>query len=273
MNIIKISLIFIVIFILCSSPITASADECSEVANSLNIPIAELNADGLIDIARHYELGKCVKQDWEKSAQYYQRAALGKVAKATLRLTALFAFDNRDPAAALYWAAQNPAILPKECLPAANPIKNTDGFIEELRTWPTNKLTACTYQAGLASRVMERFQQWPNGIFLQLGGGGVRYEAEVTMRVNAKNGSIEWLDSEVGRPMVSQLIKGSNEPNLSDMPSKETHLYSFWSTGISVLKEFGRPPSDEPAWSRELVISVERTARASGIPIQIGISR
>lgn len=227
-----------------------------------------------MEAADRYEFGKCVKQDWEKSAQYYQRAALGRVAKAALRLTALYAVGNRDPAAALYWAARNPAILSRGCLPAANPIENTNGFIEELRTWPTNKLTGCTYHAGLVSRVMERFNQWPNGILYQfIGDGGVIYDAEITMRINAQNGSIEWFDSDQKKEAVSQLVKDSSEPDVSNMPSREAPLFSFWSTGVAVLKEFGRPPADESAWSRELIITVQRSARASGIPIQIGISR
>lgn len=272
MNIMKI--VFAFTFSLCLAPAAVGAEDCSKVFDLLNTRIEELKADGLMEAAERYELGKCVKLDWEKSAQYYQRAALGKVPKAALRLTALFAVENRDPAAALYWAARNPAILSRECLTAANPIENTNGFVEELKTWPKNKLTGCTYQAGLASRVMENFNQWPSGILYQfIENGGVIYDAEINMRINSINGSIEWFDNDQKKEVVSQLVKDSNEPDFSNMPSREAPLFSFWSTGIAVLKEFGRPPPDESAWSRELIITVHRSARASRIPIQIGISR
>ena len=272
MNIMKI--VFASSFFLCLTPAAVGAEDCSKVSGLLNSRIEELKVEGLMEAAERYEFGKCVKPDWEKSAQYYQRAALGKVPKAALRLTALFAVENRDPAAALYWAARNPAILSKECLTAENPIKNANGFIEELKTWPRNKLIGCTYQAGLASRVMENFNQWPNGILYQLiGDGGFIYEAEINMRINSTNGSIEWFDNDQKKEVVSQLVKGSNEPDLSNMPDREAPLFSFWSAGIAGLKEFGRPPRDESAWSREIIIIVHRSERASRMPIQIGISQ
>lgn len=87
-----------------------------------------------------YDQGSCVERNWEKATQLYQQAALGGMSDDALpRLVSIDAVGYRDPAAALWWAAQRPAMHrppdSREIDMSTAPSEDEDPFLRYL--WAT----------------------------------------------------------------------------------------------------------------------------------------
>ncbi|MYM35853.1 hypothetical protein GTP38_16075 [Duganella sp. FT94W] len=201
-----------------------------------------------------YDQGSCVERNWEKATQLYQQAALGGMGDDALpRLVSIYAVGYRDPAAALWWAAQRPAMLPKDCLPAADPTKQASAFLDELRGWPESRLKGCTYYAGVLFRLKYRSS-------VRLIRRGASDEVPVNIKIDAANGLIEWYSVIDMKTVVSHLPPDSREIDMSTAPSEDEDpfLRYLWATGVIVLKEFGAPPAQIPSWDTKNTIHIAR---------------
>ncbi|UUZ53300.1 hypothetical protein LP419_31135 [Massilia sp. H-1] len=61
---------------------------------------------------------------------------------------------SHDNALALWWAAQRTSDLPRDCIPAADPEQDPDGFAAALTRMPVGEFKACVYMTGVYSAIM-----------------------------------------------------------------------------------------------------------------------
>jgi hypothetical protein len=226
----------------------ATAETCAELATSLNRKMDGKIGSSYMDAGMMYEYGDCVEPDWEKAGQYYQRAAQAGIKLALPRLVALYAAQYRDPAAALWWAAQRPSMLPNTCVPGSNPLNSTEAFLSELRGWANTHLKACTYYAGVAARLS--IHNTIDSAISQ----GLRissYSVEINMSINVADGTIDFYDSENKRTVISRVFSEGLKPDLSSKPNRESGMVGLWHVGVDALKEFGKPPPSDSVWSHK----------------------
>lgn len=238
---------------------------CDDLAAALNQKIPEGKPDVLMFAGDLHEAGNCVAPDWEKAAALYQRAAQARAPAAVPRLIAIYAARRRDPAAALWWAAQRPGLLPRDCLPAANPGKQAAAFIEELRGWPAAQLHACTYHAGVMARLQARTLERPVS--------GKADVVKIDAALKLDSGTIVWTDEDGKKLAESRVLNDNLEPDAVTSPVYLSFDWMLWWDGVRTLQEFGRPPATDPRWTVKNTLKVEQAIRHSSIPTFIGISQ
>lgn len=251
-------------------PESAFAAECAAVADELNSRLQHRQPGPLMEAGSMYEYGDCVEKDWEKAAQFFQQAQAAGAKQALPRLVALFAVQNRDPAAAMWWAVQGSFMLPKTCIPTTDPLKDSIGFVDELRTWAGSKLGACVYHAGIMSRVLIGTTGLP-GVNALPNRHGTHYNTNVDVFINVVAGTIEWFDQEEKEIGMSRVLWNNLETDMSSQPAGGSPLSSLWWIGVSALKEFGKPPSDDPSFSAKNTLVIQRVRQRSRIRIDVDV--
>lgn len=238
---------------------------CDELATRLTALLPEADGEILQFAAQIHEHGECVQPDLEKAAALYTRAAQAGVTAARMSLVAIYARSMRDPAAALWWAAQEPGLMSDACRPAADPVKNAAGFVAELGQWPDDRLRACTYQVGVLARLSLR---------------SARYRAvgqsdlvKVRARLVADQAAVVWSYADGREITESRLAPDKMDADPSSSAPHFGMHFNLWFYGISTLLEFGRPPVPDARWSMQYQFEVEESIRASSIPIQVGVSQ
>lgn len=211
-------------------------NRCVDAVAELNRKLPNKNPEILILAGTMYEKGQCLNEDWEKGAQLYQQAAQLGAQAALSRLVAVYALHDRDPAAALWWAAQRPTMLPKACVPAADPLKDATSFINELRAWPAPQLSACSYHAGVIFRMLSDTSY---GVLF-----GPSDEAKIEVQLNAGAATIQWQEAGSKKITISR-VAVDLKPDMSTMPNAEDDrfMYRLWGVGVKALQEFGPPPT------------------------------
>lgn len=241
----------------------ASDQRCDELAKTINEQLDGAAADVLMFAGAIHEYGPCVRPDWEKATVFYQKAALAGRPSAVPRLIALYAVNLHDPAAALWWAVQRPRMLPKDCIPAADPVKDASAFLEELRTWPAVRLNACTYHAGVMARLAAQTMEYkPFGM-----SDTVKIDAEL----NVEKGVIDWFYADEKKVLLSSSPDDVKRPDIMSRNPDDTFMSSLWFQGKATLKEFGKPPSNDPRWTIRNSFSVEQPIRPSRNLIQMQV--
>lgn len=103
-----------------------------------------------------YEEGLCVKPDVDKAMGLYMRAEEAGQAFALLRLAAAYARPGRDNGMALWWSAKSGGQMrfPARCVPAADPVKDPDGFNAALERMAPATFQSCVYLIGVVSELL-----------------------------------------------------------------------------------------------------------------------
>ena len=240
-------------------------NRCDELATRLTALLPEADGEILQFAAQIHEHGECVQPDLEKAAALYTRAAQAGVTEARMSLVAIYARSMRDPAAALWWAAQEPGLMSGACRPAADPVKNAAGFVAELGQWPDDQLRACTYQVGVLARLTLRSKGYR--------AFGQSDLVKVKARLAPEQAAIIWSYSD-GRK-ITELRLAPDELDADPSSSSPAFgMHSFlWFYGFNTFREFGRPPVPDARWGMQYEFEVEEGIRASSIPIQVGVSQ
>ncbi|MFC0169372.1 SEL1-like repeat protein [Pseudoduganella danionis] len=238
---------------------------CDALAAKLNERLPDAPADVLEYAGQLHEFGECVDADWEKAAALYTRAAQAGAPLARFHLIANYAVGLHDPAAALWWAAQQPDLLSKECLPASDPLKQAAAFVAEIGGWPTAQLKACTYQAGILARLIAR------GKARRVSGNAD--DVKVSVLVQPDRGTILWRYAGGEKIAESRLKAGAAEADLATKPERDELSRVLWFYGVDALIEFGLPPVSEPRWAMTYAFDIEDRLQASSVPIQISVSQ
>lgn len=128
------------------------ADDCAGAIKRLNAGLEARYPEVALLAGTLFELGTCVKQDWNKAVHFYSLASEGGIREGAFRLAAGFAAaaNGPDMAAAMWWA-RKARLQADRCTSNLPKTEDPDRFVEELRKWPEEELAACNYVIGMTS--------------------------------------------------------------------------------------------------------------------------
>lgn len=215
--------------------------DCVGAVRALNKGIAENQRDLLLLAGAMFEEGICLKPNWDQAVQMYQRAHAAGNRAGLPRLVAGYALPGRDPAAALWWAAQLADATPEFCRVATDPLADPDGFVAALQAWPRSRLNACVYILGVKFKVQGDVE-YPRSA-LDYG-----FSGKVQMRFLPASASIEW---QQGDTHIISLFDHVPEKRLRDRNShlvKNSLLEHLQQLGSNALKQYPKPEGIDPQW-------------------------
>lgn len=187
------------------------------------------------------EMGPCIARDWQKAAVYYE-VALEKNEHAALpRLVQIHARDGRDPVTAMRWAHHRLEMVPKACRAQAA-ASQPQAFADEVRTWPQQRLSACTQHAYVT------FNLWDRLSYINVGGLGEMVPVEATL--NLADNIIRW--SDVGKDKVFEI-----HPNMQKRPD-DALQESLYSLGWLALQNFRTLGLNGEDWTVKFTIQALR---------------
>jgi hypothetical protein len=127
--------------------------DCAAAASALNAGLAKQHTEVWMLAGAMFEDGLCLKANWERALNFYQRADNAGQPAAAGRLASGYATPagGRDLAASLWWAVRAKTALPAPCAQAAPLAGDPDRFIAALNAWPAGQLAACAYAGAVMS--------------------------------------------------------------------------------------------------------------------------
>jgi hypothetical protein len=131
------------------------AKDCPGAVRTLNAGVAQGQPSVLLLAGAMFETGICLKPNWERAVDFYQRADAAGHPRAASRLASGYAAPGAglDKAAAIWWALKSGVALPAECRNVAPLVNDPDRFVAALKAWPASRVDACTYVAGVTSTI------------------------------------------------------------------------------------------------------------------------
>jgi hypothetical protein len=129
--------------------------DCTAAAAALNAGLAKSYPEVWLLAGAMFEDGLCLKANWDRAVDFYQRADKAGEPAGALRLAAGYATQTggRDLAAALWWAARGKTPQPAACASAAGLAAEPDRFVAALKAWPAGQIDACAYAAAVMATV------------------------------------------------------------------------------------------------------------------------
>jgi len=133
--------------------------DCTAAAAALNAGLAKQHPEVWLLAGAMFEDGLCLKPNWDRAVNFYQRADSAGQPAAALRLAAGYAAPagGKDLAAALWWAARGKTALPSACASASAMANEPDRFVAALKAWPAGQLEACAYAAAVMATLQGEF--------------------------------------------------------------------------------------------------------------------
>lgn len=130
------------------------AGDCEAVVKRLNAGLGAGYPEVALLAGNLFEVGACVRKDWDKAVHFYSLAHEGGMKEGAWRLAAGFAADEHGPdrAAALWWA-RRAGLDADRCTADLPKTDDPDPFVEALRTWPAQRLAVCNYVVGVMAFV------------------------------------------------------------------------------------------------------------------------
>ena len=135
------------------------ARDCATAVRELNTALAGGSTEALLFGGAMFEQGLCLKQNTERAARLYQRAADAGAGDAKSRLAALYASPATGPdkGSAIWWGLQANLPLPKPCVVPSDVRGNVDAFAQALSAWPAGMLDACVHVTGVLAVLDSEF--------------------------------------------------------------------------------------------------------------------
>lgn len=214
--------------------------QCKSAVEALKPGLKAKQPDVLLLAGTMYEEGLCVQRHWDKAAGLYMLADEAGNRSAALRLVAGYAIEGRDNGLALWWVAKRwgRGALPANCLPAADPDSNPDGFNDGLERMPPPLFQGCVYVAGVLGELTAQMRFPPTALYNGVSGS-------VIMEFRPAQGTIDWRQGELdvnvnAAPLVRDLARAQFE----DRRAVENSLLAYMKgKGQFALSRYRRPES------------------------------
>ena len=220
------------------------AKDCPGAVRTLNAGVAQGHPSVLLLAGAMFESGICLKPNWERAVDFYQRADAAGHPRAASRLASGYAVPGAglDRAAAIWWALRSGVALPAECRTIAPLTGDPDRFVAAMRTWPVSLVDACTYVAGVTSTIAGdiEFSSRANAFGLK-GVVTVSFEPAREL-VDVETNSVEFIQlpgvtsGDVMLDRQSKSVKQEFERDLREAAAR-------------AVKRYPKPPGIEPSWT------------------------
>jgi hypothetical protein len=143
------------------------AEDCAGAVAQLKEGLANGYPEVNLLAGTLFDNGVCVKADWNKAVHFYVRAADGGQKAALYRLAAGFAAPEHgaDVAAALWWASRAKGEFSLKACPIPDAaLADPDRFVEELRSWPAQRVALCNYLVGVVATLAGEIRYPPRAL-------------------------------------------------------------------------------------------------------------
>ncbi len=129
--------------------------DCTGAARVLNEGVKKGYPSVMLMAGAMFEDGVCLKPDWQRALNYYERAHAAGHPRAAAKIAAGYAAPEAGPdkAAALWWALRGRQALPAECKSVATLVDDADRFVNAILGWPVQRLDACAFVAGVVATI------------------------------------------------------------------------------------------------------------------------
>lgn len=223
---------------------SVEGNDCEGAVNRLNEGLADNLPKIDLLAATMFDHGICVKANWERAVSLYVKAHQGGEHAAAFRLAAGYAAPDRDPdiAAALWWLAHtSPAVQIKGCEVPADALGDPDRFVEQIKSWPEQKLVACNYATGLVATVAGQVHYPTRALSHSVGGDYVLRFTPGLGRIDIMAGKTREYEllgvynADFVRERTTKYVTGSFEENLQKVADR-------------ALARYPRPEGIDPSW-------------------------
>jgi TPR repeat protein len=219
--------------------------DCPRAVSRLNDGLEKRYPDAYMMAGAMYEMGLCVKAQWDRAATMYQRALAARHRGGQYRLVAGLA--ERDAPVALWWAQEGDAVmLPSECRVPAAAHRDAEAFAAALQAWPAGRLAACAYVAGVVAAVSGEVE-YPGDAL------GMQIEGRIQMQFHPAQGRIDWRTAEIGRLALTGPVSGDREMDRSSAKASDALRRYLEEIGRRALARFKAPAGIDP----DTVVKVE----------------
>ena len=227
------------------------ASDCALVASRLNDGLKRKYPSVYLLAGTLYEQGVCLKPDWERAARLYQQANLAGEPQGLQRMIAGLAEGGRDRAAAMYWALEDPAGLPDDCLAGRELRNEPEAYVAQLRRWPAGRLEACVYLVAVASAIAGEIEYPSVGSAYAVYG---RYR----MDFQPAAATVEWEELELRLGDMGGAVSGDDVRDRDSARVKQTLRSALQETSHRALRRFTRPAGVPAAWrvQREFAFNI-----------------
>ena len=231
---------------------------CVPAVDALKAGLAAKKPEVMLLAGTMYDEGLCVKPNWDRAAAFYMRAQDFRQRFALERLVAGYARPGRDNGMALYWAAQSPAHmgLPRECVPAADPLKDPDGFASGIDKMPPAVFQSCVYTAGVVAQIFSETSYPPLALEWNVTGN-------ILMVFDPAANTVDWQADTLNVPDTAPSGIRNGADDLVQNPRAVKNSLVNYLKGKSdfALKRFARPSTWELdrtfRLKREIVFSID----------------
>ena len=129
--------------------------ECGGAVRTLNEGMAKNHPSVLLLAGAMFETGTCLKPNWDRAVDHYQRADAAGHPQAAAKLASGYAASvgGPDRAAAMWWALRAGTPLPTECQSVKALVDDAGAFVQALQGWPAGRLDNCAYVAGVMATI------------------------------------------------------------------------------------------------------------------------
>lgn len=210
------------------------ARDCTSAVARLNDGLAKNYPEVNMLAGAMFENGVCVKPDWDRAVGFYSNAFDGGQKAAMYSLMSAFAAPEHGPdmAAALWWANRPTNDFSSiACRVSAANRGDPDRFVEELRTWPQQRLAQCNYLIGVMATIIGEIRFPTKAERFALGGlFRLRFEPAVP-RIDITTEEIRevaiggWLDGNAMEDRKSRSVTGSFETAMRQAADRALKRY------------------------------------------------
>jgi hypothetical protein len=217
--------------------------DCAGAAKALNAGVAKGFPSVLLLAGAMFEDGICLKSNWLKAADFYQRAHEAGHPRAASKLASgyMSAAAGPDKAAALWWALRRQLALPDACRTPLPSLDDADKFVDALRAWPAGRLDACGYVAGVVGTIDGDLEFSRRAAAHGLKGVIVTRYAPAQERIDISADALEFIQ-------VGGVTSGDDGRDRDSNAVKREFERDIRAAADRALKRYTRPQGIDPAW-------------------------
>jgi hypothetical protein len=217
--------------------------DCARAASQLNAGLAKGHAELMLLAGAMYEEGVCLKPNWERAVNFYEKAAAAGRPEAVARIAAGYAAPTggSDAAAALWWALKAKTAMPAACMQAASVADDADRFVNALKAWPAGQLAACVYVAAVLATIQG-----------DIAGPGTAaaygHRGKVRFSFDAARGRIDIAEELTAAPAPANVLADATQREANLRVAREALSARLRELADRALKRYAKPAAVPADW-------------------------
>jgi hypothetical protein len=226
--------------------------DCPGAVRELNAGVARQYPGVLLLAGAMFEDGVCLKANWPKALDFYQRAHEAGHPRAAARIASGFAapVGGTDKAAALWWALRSGTALPAACRQGAAFVDDADRFVQVLQAWPASLLDGCAYVAGVITTVLGDMDFSSRAALYGMKGS-------VTLTFVPAQGRVDVATDRVEFVQLPGLVDGDAVRDRDSRKFRSEFALDVQAAADRALRRYARPAVVDESWKVDVLFTFE----------------